>query len=221
MVGVESALEVNTALELALLIPTAPQTHPPRPLLHHAAAPIPAFLCAPLVVARLVRSPALLRRPVSTLAHSQPLSPSSTASSLYEMTGVRANPVQRRKKVVKRKTKFIRFQSDRYVRVKSSWRIPHGIDCRMRRRFRGTRPLVNIGYGTDSKTRHLLPNGLYKFRVSNVKDLEMLIMSNRKFAAEICHNVSARGRKEIVERAEQLRIVVTNAGSKLKAEENE
>ena len=74
-VVVESALEVNTALELALLIPTAPQTHPPRPLLHHAAAPIPAFLCALLVVARLVRSPALLRRPVSTLAHSQPSLP--------------------------------------------------------------------------------------------------------------------------------------------------
>lgn len=137
------------------------------------------------------------------------------------MGKVRANPIERKKKIVKRKTKFIRFQSDRYVRVKASWRIPHGIDCRMRRRFRGTRPLVNIGYGSSAKTRHMLPNGLYKFRVSNVKDLEMLLMSNRKFAAEICHNVSARGRKAIAERAEQLRIVVTNGGAKLKAEEQE
>ena len=137
------------------------------------------------------------------------------------MGKVRANPVVRRKKVVKRKSKFIRFQSDRYVRVKASWRIPHGIDCRMRRRFRGTRPLVNIGYGSSRKTRHQLPCGLYKFRVSNVNDLEMLLMSNRKFAAEICKNVSAKNRKEIEERAEQLRIVVVNAGSKLEEEEDE
>lgn len=42
----------------------------------------------------------------------------------------------------------------------------------------------------------------------------------RKYAAEIAHNVSSRKRKDIVERAGQLHIRVTNAGAKLSAEED-
>ena len=88
-------------------------------------------------------------------------------------------------------------------------------------RFKGLTKLVNIGYGSDKKTRHRLPGGWYKFVVNNVKELEMLLMQNRSYAAEIAHNVSSRKRQEIVERAAQLNIKVLNCGAKLKAEENE
>ena len=57
--------------------------------------------------------------------------------------------------------------------------------------------------------------------INNVKELEMLLMQNRSYAAEIAHNVSSRKRKEIIERDAQLNVKVLNAGAKLKAEDNE
>merc|ERR1712185_187837 len=103
-----------------------------------------------------------------------------------------------------------RHQSDEYVKVKDSWRRPRGIDSRQRRKFKGLTLLVNVGYGSDKRTRHMLPNVVH-----NVKELEVLMMQNRKYAAEIAHNVTVRKRKEIVERANQLNIKVTNAAARV------
>eukprot|EP01039_Chlorochromonas_danica_P008046 gene8046-8876_t len=126
------------------------------------------------------------------------------------------------KRILKKRTKsFERHQHQQFWRIgRSSWRKQKGIDSRVRRRFKGTIPQPNIGYGSDKKTRNILPNGFYKFVVHNAKELEMLLMHNRKYCAEIAHSVSSRTRKLIVERAEQLNIKVTNATAKLKVVEN-
>ncbi|KAK9765933.1 60S ribosomal protein L32 [Basidiobolus ranarum] len=123
--------------------------------------------------------------------------------------------------IVKKRTKhFKRHQSDRYKTVKESWRKPKGIDNRVRRRFKGQIPMPKIGYGSNQRTRHLMPNGFKKFVVSSAKELEVLLMQNRTYAAEIAHNVSSKNRIAIVERAQQLNVKVTNANARLRTQEN-
>ncbi|KAG8234198.1 hypothetical protein J437_LFUL007358 [Ladona fulva] len=130
-------------------------------------------------------------------------------------------PVYKPKIVKKRTKKFIRHQSDRYVKLRRNWRKPKGIDNRVRRRFKGQYLMPSIGYGSCKKTKHMLPNGFRKVLVHNVKELEVLMMQNRRYCAEIAHAVSSKKRKAIVERAQQLSIRVTNGNARLRSEENE
>ena len=45
--------------------------------------------------------------------------------------------------------------------VQYKWRKPKGIDSRVRRKFKGCGIIMpNIGFGSDKKTRYLLPSGL-------------------------------------------------------------
>merc|ERR1712176_562412 len=99
------------------------------------------------------------------------------------------------------------------------WRKPKGIDGRVRRRFKGAVPMPSIGYGSDKRTRNIHPNGFKSVVVNNVAELEMLMMHNRTYAATVASAVSSRVRRDIIERAEQLAIRVTNANARLRAEE--
>lgn len=135
--------------------------------------------------------------------------------------------------------RFNRHQSDRFKCLDASWRKPKGIDNRVRRRFRGSQPMPSIGYGSNKKTRYMMPSGHKSFLVNNVKDLELLMMHNRTYAAEcvppsrpcsmktrkqltipnrIASAVSARKRIDIIGRAKQLGVKVTNAKAKVTTE---
>merc|ERR1711937_144803 len=141
--------------------------------------------------------------------------------SRTKMGGI--TPLKKMTIVKKHTAPFKRHQWNRHSKLNHvvTWRKPKGIDSRVRRRFKGTLRMVNIGYGNNKQTRHIMPNGFKKFPVSNLKDLEMLLMQNRVYAAEIAHNVSARKRKEIVERAAQMNVKVLNGSAKLMTEEDE
>ncbi|XP_047394012.1 60S ribosomal protein L32-like [Sciurus carolinensis] len=129
-------------------------------------------------------------------------------------------PLMKPKIIKKRTKKFIWHQSDRYVKIKCNWWKPRVIDNRVRRRFKGQILMPNIGYGSNKKTKHMLPSGFQKFLVHNVKELEVL-MCNKSYCAEIAHNITSKNHKAIVERAAQLAIRVTNPNTRLCSEENE
>ncbi|CAP68578.1 uncharacterized protein PODANS_7_5490, partial [Podospora anserina S mat+] len=148
--------------------------------------------------------------PISTPAHRPP--------SIRQNT-VKMVAAKKHVPIVKKRTKrFTRHQSDRFMRVDSAWRKPKGIDNRVRRRFKSNLAMPSIGYGSNKKTRHMMPSGHKAFLVSNVRDVELLLMHNKTYAAEIAHNVSSRKRIEIIARAKQLSVKVTNAKAKVTTE---
>ena len=113
-------------------------------------------------------------------------------------------------KIKKRIKKFKRHHSDRYKRLKTSWRKPNGIDSCVRRRFKGKTIMPNIGFGSNSKTRNRNLNGLFKIQIFNVRDLNMLVMSNRKFEAEIGKGVGIKKKGLILKKALNLDIKISN-----------
>uniref|UniRef100_A0A6G3MIQ0 60S ribosomal protein L32 n=1 Tax=Henneguya salminicola TaxID=69463 RepID=A0A6G3MIQ0_HENSL len=128
-------------------------------------------------------------------------------------------PTIRRKIVKKRTKKFIRFQSDQFMRVKPNWRKPRGIDNRCRRKYRSNRPMPSVGYGSSKTTRYICRDGFKKFLVNNINELDALLMMKGQYAAEIAHTVSAKKRKVLIERANVLGIKIINKNAKLKTEE--
>jgi len=130
-------------------------------------------------------------------------------------------PASRPKIVKKRVKKFTRHQSDRYDKVKRNWRRPKGIDNRVRRKFKGMYKMPNIGYGSAATTRHMMPTGFKKVLINNLAELEVLMMSNKTYCAEIARGVSSKNRKTIIERAAQLAIRITNPNARIRSEENE
>jgi large subunit ribosomal protein L32e len=125
------------------------------------------------------------------------------------------------KRIVKKRiAKVHRFHSDRYGRLSQSWRKSRGIDNKMRRRISGTIRMPVIGYGSDKKTRYLLPCGMKKFLIRNLSDLEILLMNNRKYAGEIAHSISAQTRLTIIQRAKELNVRLLNDDARVKKEEH-
>jgi len=130
-------------------------------------------------------------------------------------------PLVKHKKIIKRSKRFTKFEHEDYPgKLKTSWRRPHGIDCRVRRQYKSNKPLVKVGYKNANVTRHTLPNGFRKFLIRNTQDIEMLLMNNRVYCGELATNLNANTKKQIVKRAAELNVKLTNAKGKLVKEEN-
>lgn len=56
-----------------------------------------------------------------------------------------------------------------------------------------------IGYGSNKKTRHLMPSGHKAFLVHNPNDVDLLLMHNKTFAAEYVTTPGCTLRKVVEE----------------------
>ncbi|KAL8832449.1 MAG: hypothetical protein Q9191_000269 [Dirinaria sp. TL-2023a] len=63
-----------------------------------------------------------------------------------------------------------------------------------------------------------MPSGHKAFLVHNPSDVDLLLMHSKTFAAEISHSVSSRKRVDIVAKAKQLGVKVTNAKARVTTE---
>merc|ERR1712070_240134 len=128
------------------------------------------------------------------------------------------NPYQ--KKNIKRLKKFNRHQSDRFFRVKKSWRKPRGIDSRVRRRFRDNIKMPNIGFRTKKADRFKTrKTGKYSFLVRDEKDLECLKNQNNFYEVYMKRSLSSSTRKKLIKRAKVLGLKVINENARLRGEE--
>ena len=64
----------------------------------------------------------------------------------------------------------------------------------------------------------MMPSGHKAFLVHNPKDVDLLLMHNRIYAAEIAHAVSSKKRVEIIAKAKALGVKVTNPKGRLTTE---
>lgn len=107
---------------------------------------------------------------------------------------------------------FVREESWRYKRVKSSWRSPRGKTSRVRRSKEGWPPVVKIGYSRPTAIRGLHPSGLREVIVRHARDLATL--NPKTTVARIAHTIGENKRLLIIEEAERKEIRVLNPGPK-------
>ncbi len=115
-----------------------------------------------------------------------------------------------RKKMTAKRPKFVRCESWRYTRVKSTWKRPIGIDSRMRRKEKGVARTVNVGYRGPKKVRGLHPTGLEEVLIHNLKELEGL--HRKKHIVKIARTVGGAKASKIIEKADHMGILIANPG---------
>jgi large subunit ribosomal protein L32e len=117
----------------------------------------------------------------------------------------------------RKKPKFRRQESWRYKRVGDTWRKPHGIDSKMRKKVKGWPVSPTTGYRSPKKTRGLHPSGFVETRVQSVADLGGIDPELQ--AIRIARTVGGRKRVEILALAEEKGIHVLNPRAAREPEE--
>lgn len=120
----------------------------------------------------------------------------------------REQALKLRSRLKSKKPRFRRQESWRYKRVSPVWRIPDGVDSKMRRKVKGWPASAEIGYRGPRRARHLHPSGYEEIIVRNVDDLAKV--DPKTHAARISHTVGMKKRAEISVRAGERHVHILN-----------
>lgn len=91
---------------------------------------------------------------------------------------------------------------------KKGWRRPMGSQNKTRRGEKGKQAMPKIGYSMPRAFRSMHPSGLRDVLVHTVDELQK--MDAKSDAARIAAVVGARKKKEIIEKAKELKIKILN-----------
>ncbi len=111
----------------------------------------------------------------------------------------------------RKRPEFRRQEWFRYGKFGEEWRKPRGKHSKLREHLDWRPPHVDAGFRGPKAVRGLHPSGFSEVMVHNVNDLSKL--DREREAARIGSTVGLRKRKEIVEKADELRIRVLNRGT--------
>lgn len=116
--------------------------------------------------------------------------------------------LQLRALINKKRPKFIRLESWRYVRLKTPWRRQRGLDNKVRKKKKGALKSPNVGYRNPRKTRYLHSSGFQEVLVHNIKEIEKV--NPKKEVVKIAHAVGRHKRVLLQDRADELNILILN-----------
>lgn len=118
-----------------------------------------------------------------------------------------------RRKLGRKKPKFLRREHHRRKRLKEVWRRPRGSGSRQRLKKSYVLPMPEVGYRKPKAVRGLHPSGLIEFVVENPEALANL--DPKKHILKISSRVGKKKKMEIVKRAVELGFKIANVRAEL------
>jgi len=115
--------------------------------------------------------------------------------------------VELRRKLSRKRRKFVRQEQNKYKKLKSKWRKPYGNQSKLRMHS-GEMRTVEVGFRGPAAVRGFHPSGVEEVLVHNLRDLDGL----KGKVVRIAAGVGKKKRLTIIEKATKLKLRVLNPG---------
>jgi large subunit ribosomal protein L32e len=113
-----------------------------------------------------------------------------------------------RARLKKKKPRFRRHECCKLSKLSDSWRKPRGSHSKVRQKHKGKPRMPGIGFKTPEEVRGLNARGYKEVRISTPSEIEKL--DPKTEAAVIAGNVGRKKRLEIMKKAEDKGVRITN-----------